>query len=97
MKVIIHRDKQTKKIVDEFDEYERLEKAGKTESEIASLIKEYKRKAEEVCRKMMREIVVEIIKKGFELSIHPDIFSFRVVDIEDVLKIAKKYGVEVKK
>lgn len=29
MKVIIHRDKQTKKIVGEFDEYGRLEKAEK--------------------------------------------------------------------
>ena len=44
MKVIIHRDKQTKKIVDEFDEYGRLEKAGKTEAEIASLIKEYNKR-----------------------------------------------------
>lgn len=48
-------------------------------------------------RKTAREIVVEMIKKGFELSVHPEIFSFRVVDIEDVLKIAKKYGVEEKK
>ena len=39
MKVIIRRDKQTKKIVDEFDEYGRLENVGKTEAEIASLIK----------------------------------------------------------
>nr|DAR72591.1 MAG TPA: hypothetical protein [Caudoviricetes sp.] len=44
MKVIIHRDKQTKKIVDEFDEYGRLEKAGKTEAEIASLIMEYNKR-----------------------------------------------------
>ena len=39
MKVIIHRDKQTKKIVNEFDEYGRLEKAGKTEAEIDSLLR----------------------------------------------------------
>ncbi len=39
MKVIIRRDKQTKKIVDEIDEYGRLEKAGKTEAEIASLLR----------------------------------------------------------
>lgn len=44
MKVIIRRDKQTKKIVDEFDEYGRLEKAGKTEAEIASLIMEYNKR-----------------------------------------------------
>ena len=44
MKVIVHRDKQTKKIVNEFDEYGRLEKAGKTESEIVSLINEYNKR-----------------------------------------------------
>ena len=44
MKVIIHRDKQTKKIVGEFDEYGRLEKAGKTEAEIASLVEEYNKR-----------------------------------------------------
>lgn len=44
MKVIIHRDKQTKKIVDEFDEFGRLEKVGKTEVEIASLVEEYNKR-----------------------------------------------------
>lgn len=39
MKVIIRRDKQTKKIANEFDEYGRLEKAGKTEVETASLLR----------------------------------------------------------
>lgn len=44
MKVIIHRDKQTKKIVNEFDEYGRLEKTGKTEAEIDSLIRGYNKR-----------------------------------------------------
>lgn len=44
MKVIIHRDKQTKKIVGEFNEYGRLEKAGKTEAEIASSVEEYNKR-----------------------------------------------------
>ena len=44
MKAIIHRDKQTKKIVNEIDEYGRLEKAGKTEAEIVSVVEEYNKR-----------------------------------------------------
>lgn len=42
MKVIIYRDKETKKIVrDGGDDYERLKERGKTDEDIAALVKEF--------------------------------------------------------
>lgn len=42
MKVIIYRDKATKKIVrDVADDYERLKELGKTDEDIAALVKEF--------------------------------------------------------
>lgn len=42
MKVIIYRDKETKKIVrDGGDDYERLKERGKTDEDIAALVKKF--------------------------------------------------------
>lgn len=42
MKVIIYRDKETKKIVrDGGDDYERIKERGKTDEDIAALVKEF--------------------------------------------------------
>lgn len=42
MKVIIYRDKKTKKIVrDENDSYEQFKERGKTDEELAALVKEF--------------------------------------------------------
>ena len=42
MKVIIYRDKETKKIVrDGGDDYERLKERGKTDEDIAALVEEF--------------------------------------------------------
>lgn len=42
MKVIIYRDKETKKIVrDSGDDYERLKARGKTDEDIAALVEEF--------------------------------------------------------
>ena len=44
MKVIIHRDRQTKEIVNDLDEYDRLERQGKTEAEIRTMVEAYNHK-----------------------------------------------------
>lgn len=41
MKVIIRRDKQTKKIIGDFGEYEILNKGGKTEADIYARVEAY--------------------------------------------------------
>ena len=41
MKVIIRRDKQTKKIIGDFGEYERLNKQGETEADIYSRVEAF--------------------------------------------------------
>lgn len=44
MKVIIHRDKETKKIVNDLDEYDKLIKQGRTEAEIRTMVEAYNHK-----------------------------------------------------
>ena len=41
MKVIIRRDKQTKKIIGDFGEYERLNKRGETEADIYARVEAF--------------------------------------------------------
>lgn len=44
MKVIIHRNKETKKIVNDLDEYDKLIKQGRTEAEIRTMVEAYNHK-----------------------------------------------------
>lgn len=44
MKVIIYRDKETKKIVRDSDDYNRVKNGGKTEAEIVAMIEEFNKR-----------------------------------------------------
>ena len=101
MKVIVHRDKQTKKIVDEFDEYGRLEKAGKTEAEIASLIMEYNKREDYTQTAEIVEIdeVAEFYRQR-KLNAYKDQindFAFMEDRLDELSRMIENYIDEAKK
>ena len=64
MKVIIYRDKETKKIVrDGGDDYERLKARGKTDEDIAALVEEFN--AREDCHQMVEIVELDEIAEYY--------------------------------
>lgn len=64
MKVIIYRDKETKKIVrDGGDDYERLKECGKTDEDIAALVEEFN--ARENCPQMVEIVELDEIAEYY--------------------------------
>ena len=64
MKVIIYRDKETKKIVrDGGNDYERLKARGKTDEDIAALVKEFN--GRENCPQTVEIVELEVVAEYF--------------------------------
>lgn len=65
MKVIIYRDKETKKIVrDGGDDYERLKERGKTDEDIAALVEEFN--ARENCPQTVEIVELDELSRMIE-------------------------------
>ena len=99
MKVIIRRDKQTKKIIGDFGEYERLNKQGETEADIYARVEAFNKQKfhGSIAEIVELDEVAEFYAKRAEqrLNIPDDIaeqlrdMASRMTDIADEIEAMK--------
>ena len=102
MKVIIYRDKETKKIVrDSGDDYERLKERGKTDEDIAALVEEFN--ARENCPQIVEIVELDEIAEYYmarKLNAYREQlndFAFMEDRLDELARIIKNYIDEAKK
>ena len=102
MKVIIYRDKETKKIVrDGGDDYERLKARGKTDENIAALVEEFN--ARENCPQTVEIVELDEIAEYYmtqKLNAYRDQindFAFMEDRLDELSRMIESYIDEAKK
>lgn len=102
MKVIIYRDKETKKIVrDGGDDYERLKERGKTDEDIAALVKEFN--ARENCPQTVEIVELDEVAEYYmmrKLNAYEEQlndFAFMEDRLDELSRMIENYIDEAKK
>lgn len=102
MKVIIYRDKETKKIVrDRGDDYERLKERGKTDEDIAALVEEFN--GRENCPQTVEIVELDEVAEYYrtrELNAYKEQlndFAFMEDRLDELSRMIESYIDEAKK
>ena len=100
MKAIIHRDKQTKKIVNDFDEYDKLIKQGRTETEIRTMVEAYNHKDRAETVEIVEIDEVAEFYRTRKLNAYKDqLYDFATMEnmLDDLSRMIKDYIYDAKK
>ena len=101
MKVIIRRDKQTKKIIGDFGEYEILNKGGKTEADIYARVEAFnKQKFHESIAEIVELDEVAEFYRTRTLNAYKDKlndFEFMADKLDELSRMIEDYIDEAKK
>lgn len=100
MKVIIRRDKRTKKIIGDFGEYEILNKEGKTEADIYARVEAFNKKFHEATAEIVELDEVAEFYRTRTLNAYKENlkdFEFMADKLDNLSRMIEDYIDEAKK